>query len=447
MMQTNWEGMDVVCIASGPSLTAADVNLVREWRKARNDRRVIVTNNTYQLAPWADVLYGHDQLWWSKYYALAKRHFSGMCLTRLPRHPIHRSLTSIDFHFGGNSGCGAMGLAQHFGAKRIILLGYDCKTDKDGRRHWHGDHIKGLGNAMSLPKFPAQFRDMARFLQRFELEIVNATRDTVLECWPLQGLEAALAGYPADMQPIPISTARSASAFKQPRKGHQGTKRNTLRKWVVPKEKSPQALATRVCVLRSGGDFGPEHVLQLAEQVPGLVCLTDTLVPGVPCIPLRYDWPGYWAKMELWSGSVMGDLLFFDLDTVIRGSVEEIEHAAQRKTTLLSDFYWPEIAASGVMYIAEADKGPIWNAWRKSPARHMKAKRGRGIIGDQGFLHQHLASPQRWQEVMPGAFVSYKAHCLDGVPPDAKVICFHGQPRPWDPKVQLFEADKARKGA
>lgn len=71
------------------------------------------------------------------------------------------------------------------------MLGYDCKHAADGKRHWHGDHPKGLGNAGSVGKWPAQFRDVAQRLHG--VEIVNATRDTALTIWPQVPLEEALA--------------------------------------------------------------------------------------------------------------------------------------------------------------------------------------------------------------------------------------------------------------
>jgi hypothetical protein len=36
------------------------------------------------------------------------------------------------------------------------------------------------------------------------------------------------------------------------------------------------------------------------------------------------------------------------------------------------------------------------------------------------------------QEMHPGEFVSYKTHCTKGVPDGARVVCFHGRPRPHE---------------
>lgn len=183
----------------------------------------------------------------------------------------------------------------------------------------------------------------------------------------------------------------------------------------------------RVCVLRSGGEYGPEHVQWLARQVPGLVCLSDVSVAGVPTVALRHGWPGWWSKLELFSDAIPGDLLYLDLDTVVIGDLSGFEVG---QTTMLSDFYWPERPASGLMYISEQDKAAVWDGWIADPAGHMAKQRGRGGIGDQGFIAECL-SPARWQDLLPGKVVSYKAHCRNGVPEGAEVVCFHGKPRPW----------------
>lgn len=86
-----------------------------------------------------------------------------------------------------NSGIGALFLARHYGAQRIIMLGYDCKPSADGKRHWHGSHVGGLGNAGSMPKWKGQFDEAAR--QLTQVEIINCTRDTALTNWPIKSLE------------------------------------------------------------------------------------------------------------------------------------------------------------------------------------------------------------------------------------------------------------------
>lgn len=192
-------------------------------------------------------------------------------------------------------------------------------------------------------------------------------------------------------------------------------------------------MATRVCVLRSGGEYKPEHVQWLSRQVPGLVCISDVPVDGVDTLPMRYTWPGWWSKMNLFDpGLIYDDILYFDLDTVVLGDVDELEVG---ETTMLSDFYKPHMPASGLMFIAHEDKEHAWREWMVSPSQHMKACRTRENWGDQGFLRNVLKA-RRWDKMAPRRIVSYKVHCKDGVPDDALVVCFHGQPRPWNVKAE-----------
>lgn len=53
-------------------------------------------------------------------------------------------------------------------------------------------------------------------------------------------------------------------------------------------------MVVNVCVLRSGGDYGPEHVRWLSKQVPDLVCLSDVWVDNVETVRMRYGFPGWW---------------------------------------------------------------------------------------------------------------------------------------------------------
>lgn len=127
-----------------------------------------------------------DRAWWKVHHVEAQS-FKGRKITHFRN---EYGAERIRFQHGGNSGGGAISLAAHLGARRIVLLGYDCKHGKDGKRHWHGDHPKGLGNANVIDKWPRHFRDLSLRLKG--IEIVNSTRDTALDVFPLMSLEDAL---------------------------------------------------------------------------------------------------------------------------------------------------------------------------------------------------------------------------------------------------------------
>jgi hypothetical protein len=204
------------------------------------------------------------------------------------------------------------------------------------------------------------------------------------------------------------------------------------------------------CVLRASADYDVSRVERLARQLSRrlpeaqLFCLSDVDVPApVERIPLRSRLPGWWAKMELFAPWVTGDFLYLDLDTTLVGDLTDI--AQVRTLTLLRDFYYPQHAASGMMFLPEADRPKIWEVFSADPVgwvreyQSVERQQARGARwGDQAFLADHgYADAQRWQDAVPDQVVSYKAQELAtrGLPPGARVICFHGQPRPWDPGV------------
>ncbi len=145
--------------------------------------------------------------------------------------------------------------------------------------------------------------------------------------------------------------------------------------------------------------------------------------------------------MEMFRPEIEGDILYIDLDTAVVGSLADV--AAAGKLTVLSDFYKPEMIGSGLMFWPEEERARIWRAWIGNPERHMRRCRTREKWGDQGFLQPLvLDRADRWQDVLPGQVVSYKLHVRPArmhgrefgtgkVPPGARLICFHGRPRPW----------------
>jgi hypothetical protein len=94
---------------------------------------------------------------------------------------------------GGNSGFQAVGLALHFGAARVILLGFDMQMT-GGRTHWHGDHRGKLGNPV-VHRMEVWLKRFAEMAAESRIPIVNATRETALTCFPRVELKAALCGH------------------------------------------------------------------------------------------------------------------------------------------------------------------------------------------------------------------------------------------------------------
>jgi hypothetical protein len=192
VLERTWLGETVVCLGCGPSLTQADVDLVR------GRARVIAINTAYTLAPWADVLYACDSKWW--FWHQGAKDFPGRKLALTPE--AQRHFPDVELlrnsgpdglelkdrgavRAGSNSGHQAINVAVHLGASRILLLGYDMRGG-----HFHAPHPDG-----SAPPFTvclARFRTLAAALPA-GVQVLNCTRRTALTCFPCVPLEDALA--------------------------------------------------------------------------------------------------------------------------------------------------------------------------------------------------------------------------------------------------------------
>ncbi|MBP9033920.1 MAG: hypothetical protein KBG29_08490 [Pseudomonadales bacterium] len=183
-----WKGQTVACIASGPSLTPQDCERVRAAGLP-----TIVTNTTFRLCPWADVLYAMDKQWWLHYLREVEKTFTGDRVTvhLMPHRLGVIPMKNCGFNSYSHSGAGAISLAIHGGAARVLLLGYDCQHT-GGRAHWHGDHGGLLGNARAIDRWMASYDALRARMDKAGVEYLNCTRETALG-WPRADLDQVLA--------------------------------------------------------------------------------------------------------------------------------------------------------------------------------------------------------------------------------------------------------------
>lgn len=198
----------IVCVAGGPSLTAAQID------HCRGRAAVLVVNDGYRLAPWADWLYACDGCWWAgcptgsdvPHHELSRRTFAGERWTRdreaadefglrwirsEPLPGLSRDLAVI--HEGSNSGYQAINLAFHLGARRIVLLGYDMGAT--GNTHWFGEHpdeIASSSGARDFGEFLTAFPALAADLKAEGVDVVNCTTTTALAAFRRARLEDTL---------------------------------------------------------------------------------------------------------------------------------------------------------------------------------------------------------------------------------------------------------------
>lgn len=155
------------------------------------------------MAPWADLLYACDIAWWEKYIGEVCEKFTGEAWAYEPQAArygikiINGNPSGIGLgknnliHTGGNSGYQAINLVYLMGAKKIILLGFDMQRTK-GQSHWHGDHPKELNRHSDFGNWRGRFVSLARDLKKEGVEVINATRESALDCFERKTVEEVL---------------------------------------------------------------------------------------------------------------------------------------------------------------------------------------------------------------------------------------------------------------
>jgi hypothetical protein len=184
-----WDGETFVLIGTGPSLSNDDVNY------CRGRARVVCVNDSYLLAPWADALVAADASWWLTHQGVptftgekwSVEHTSwGRLRERWPE--VKRLTPTGDrgietdpakIRTGRNSGYLALGLAVHYGASKILLIGYDMGHKKGAPSHFFGDH-------------PGAYKSAVAPLKALGVEVVNCSRSTALACFRRSTLEQEL---------------------------------------------------------------------------------------------------------------------------------------------------------------------------------------------------------------------------------------------------------------
>ena len=202
-----------------------------------------------------------------------------------------------------------------------------------------------------------------------------------------------------------------------------------------------------VCV-NVGPRYGMEYVAILRDMVlrnctlmehpQAFWCVTDRkdeLPEGVNAIPAPEGLPGWWAKVALFSPEMPwaeGDRgVYFDLDVAITGRLEDL---VERKG-IARDAGWPCHNSSVMVW----DHGEHRDAWERFTPEVMTRSPGpivpanllaAGMVngGDQEWLTEVGG----WEEFPPEWCVSYKWQARSWPPNGAKVVIFHGDPKPAD---------------
>jgi hypothetical protein len=222
----SWEGQTVAIICTGPSLNKNDLDLVRGCK-------TIAVNDAYLVAPWADVLYAADDRWWAwqlsgvvkswpwvtftkQQVSEAIRAFKGQTVTiehptvsKFPQFVLKNdggdglSERPDAVRTGQNSGYQALNIAILSGAKKILLLGYDMHYP-NGKSHAHNGHEVKIAEH-SYIRYAKNFSSMQHQLRNLDVQVINCTPGSKINCFTFSTVEKELAGLQSDQVAAVVS--------------------------------------------------------------------------------------------------------------------------------------------------------------------------------------------------------------------------------------------------
>lgn len=200
-------------------------------------------------------------------------------------------------------------------------------------------------------------------------------------------------------------------------------------------------MATLVTVLKGGGRYDASWVERLSRGVrrhapsfDRMICLTDLdlRVDGVTAVPLRHDWPAWWAKMEAFRpGLVTGTAVLCDLDTVLTGDADAL---ASPGAAVMEDHFLKGRASTALLRWQGDDLAHVHDAFAAEPERWMRpgscgtvpnAVHGDQVVVDH-LMRRAGALPPFLQDVHPGLIDFYDPEKADPGP----VVIFIGEAKP-----------------
>lgn len=184
-------------------------------------------------------------------------------------------------------------------------------------------------------------------------------------------------------------------------------------------------MLTVACV-KWGDLYGPDYVNKLQSMVKRnlriphrFVCFTDDpRFLNCETRELPKGLVGWWNKLYLFRYGLFEDrMLFLDLDVVVTGSLDELVNVPS-DFCIISDWHLDSYNSS-VFVLSKNAHPEVWDDFGSPGHLH----------GDQDWITLKIPNAP----VFPAPWcVSYRSHAVIGVPKDARVVCFHGTPKPHE---------------
>lgn len=196
--ELEWKGEDAFVIGGGPSLQGFDFARLK-------GKHTIGCNSAFLLgSEVCSLCFFSDPLWFETFYNQLCG-FGGRIVTHSEEIPDHlpwvwkmerreEGLHHDALGFGGNTGCGAINLALILGARRVFLLGFDCKLGDAKQMNWHEHRCEPANPDPSLfNKFVEGFQRIKDQLFKFpDCEVINLGPNSALDVFPRASLNEVL---------------------------------------------------------------------------------------------------------------------------------------------------------------------------------------------------------------------------------------------------------------
>lgn len=219
-----------------------------------------------------------------------------------------------------------------------------------------------------------------------------------------------------------------------------------------------------IICLKWGNKYPAEYVNRLYRMVKKnitlpfrFVCLTEDtegVHPDIEILPIEIDpeLHGWWYKLQLFKSELYdlsGPTLFLDLDVVIVANIDDMFLYAPQKFCIINDLQKGKVYNSSVFRLNIGSYANVWESF----AADKKGITER-LHGDQDWISEEITDASIWPKEW---VVSFKKQCNArsnrswgiighflrkngflkttgeaSIPPQAKIVYFHGKPDPCD---------------
>lgn len=187
-MAKRWLDQPAAVLASGPSLTKHQIELVKQ-----SNIKTIAINTTWESAPFCDVIYAGDFAWWLHNVDRINVSAERWTCSRPAQHKFDAHFRQRRITPTYNTGLLGIELAHWFGASTIFMLGFDASL-KNGVHH-HGLHTKTPNpTKQRCAGWVNQAENLKRILKSDDhrATIYNCSPQSAIDSFPKRDLEAEL---------------------------------------------------------------------------------------------------------------------------------------------------------------------------------------------------------------------------------------------------------------